>query len=314
MLHRRSLLAAAAALPLVVACHSSDDDAPASLSIIDTAKADPRFSLLVEAITAAGLGTALSGAGPFTVFAPTNDAFAALLAELGVTKDALFADTALLSAVLQYHVLGSEVKASAVQVGKPITSLQGGYFKATSGTGGLGFQDGRNRSGRITQTDIDATNGVIHVLDKVMLPANNTVVGVAQSVADFSILVEAVVAAGLVTTLTGAGPFTVFAPTNAAFAALLTELGVTKDQLLADVPLLTSVLTYHVVPALVLAADVPFNTPVATVETGTFSVSNALVITDERSRTSNITSTDVFASNGVVHVVDRVILPQPSVG
>jgi uncharacterized surface protein with fasciclin (FAS1) repeats len=310
---RRSFLAAAAASPFLAACGGDDDPAPAPapapVSVLDTAKGDARFSTLVAAIEAAGLTSALSGAGPYTVFAPTNDAFAALLTELGVTQQALLADTATLSAVLQYHVLGSRVASSAVQVGKAITPLAGGYFKATTGAAGLGFQDGRNRTGRITQVDV---NGVIHVLDKVMLPANLTVVGVAQSLADFSILVEAVVAANLAGTLSGTGPFTVFAPTNAAFAALLTELGVTKDQLLADTALLTSVLTYHVVPSLVLAADVPFATPIATVETGTFTVSNTLVVTDERSRTANITATDVFASNGVIHVLDKVILPAPA--
>ncbi len=313
MIQRRSLLAisaAAAVLPVLSACGGDDDEpTPApQVSVLETAKADARFTTLVEAIEAAGLTSALSGAGPFTVFAPTNDAFAALLVELGVSKADLFANTALLSAVLQYHVLSSEVKSTAIQAGKPITPLAGGYFKVTTASG-LGFQDGRNRTGKIILTDVDATNGVIHALDKVMLPADLTVVGVAQSLPDFSILVEAVIAAGLVDTLSAAGPFTVFAPTNAAFTALLTELGVTKEALFADVPLLTSVLTYHVVPGLVLAADVPVATPITTVETGSFTISSALAITDEAGRTSNITATDVFASNGVVHVIDKVILP-----
>jgi uncharacterized surface protein with fasciclin (FAS1) repeats len=310
MILRRSLMAAVAALPLLAACGGDDDPPPpAPVSIVATAQADPRFSTLVEALQAAGLVSALSGAGPFTVFAPTNDAFAALLTELGVTKEQLFADTDALANVLQYHVLDTRVASSAVQAGKPITPLAGGYFKATSGSGGLGFQDASNRTGRITQTDIAATNGVIHVLDTVMLPTTDTVVDVAQSNADFSILVEAVVAAGLVDTLSGEGPFTVFAPTNAAFAALLTELGVTKDELLADTATLTAVLTYHVVPSLVLAADVPVGAPITTVQSGTFSVSSALAITDGRGRTANITATDVFAANGVVHVIDKVILP-----
>jgi uncharacterized surface protein with fasciclin (FAS1) repeats len=118
------------------------------------------------------------------------------------------------------------------------------------------------------------------------------------------------VAAGLVSTLSGTGPFTVFAPTNAAFAAALTELGVTKAQLLADTRL-GDILKYHVVSGRVLKADVPVGTDIATVlgATETFQISAALAITDEVGRTSNITSTDVFASNGVVHVIDKVILP-----
>lgn len=136
------------------------------------------------------------------------------------------------------------------------------------------------------------------------------VVDVAKDNPQFSILVEAVTAAGLADTLSGAGPFTVFAPTNDAFAALLTELGVTKDQLLADKVLLTKVLTYHVVAGRVLKADVPVNTPIATVQGQTFSVSPALAITDQNARTANIVGTDVLASNGVIHVLDRVILPK----
>jgi uncharacterized surface protein with fasciclin (FAS1) repeats len=137
------------------------------------------------------------------------------------------------------------------------------------------------------------------------------IVGVAKTQANLSILVEAVVAADLATTLSGPGPFTVFAPTNDAFAALLTELGISKAALLADKPLLTKVLTYHVVSGKVLKAQVPVNTPITTVEGETFTVSSAFVITDQRGRTANITATDVAASNGVVHVIDKVILPAP---
>jgi uncharacterized surface protein with fasciclin (FAS1) repeats len=137
------------------------------------------------------------------------------------------------------------------------------------------------------------------------------IVGVAKTQANLSILVEAVVAADLAGTLSDPGPFTVFAPTNDAFAALLAELGVTKAQLLADKPLLTQVLTYHVVSGKVLKAQVPVNTPIATVQGETFTVSPALVITDQRGRTANIVATDVPASNGVVHVIDKVILPAP---
>jgi uncharacterized surface protein with fasciclin (FAS1) repeats len=98
---------------------------------------------------------------------------------------------------------------------------------------------------------------VVHLVDRVLLPANQDIVATAQALPDFSILVEAVAAAGLVDTLQGTGPFTVFAPTNAAFAALLAELGVSKAALLADKAMLTKVLTYHVLPSRVLKAEVP---------------------------------------------------------
>jgi uncharacterized surface protein with fasciclin (FAS1) repeats len=101
----------------------------------------------------------------------------------------------------------------------------------------------------------------------------------------------------------------VFAPTNAAFAALLTELNLSKEALLADTALLTRVLTYHVLPSRVLKAQVPVGTAITTVEGGTFTVNSSLAITDQRNRPSQIGATDVFTSNGVIHVIDRVLLP-----
>jgi uncharacterized surface protein with fasciclin (FAS1) repeats len=151
----------------------------------------------------------------------------------------------------------------------------------------------------------------VHAVDRVILPGNKTLVQTAQGLPDFSILVEAVVAADLVTTLNSKGPFTVFAPTNAAFAALLDELKISKAALLADKALLTAVLTYHVLPQLRLKAEVPTGTPITTVNGKTFSVSPALAITDGRGRSASITGTDVLASNGAIHVINKVILPAP---
>ena len=309
-----------AAATLMSGCFlDSDDDEdtpPVALNIVQTAQADPNLSLLVEAVVAADLATTLASEAPKTVFAPTNAAFTALLAELGVTKEALFADKALLTAVLTYHVLGSEVPAASVPVGLPITSLQGGYFKVDSVSGALVITDGRNRLSTITATNVEASNGVIHVVDKVLLPADKTVVDTAVALStsetpEFTLLVEALTAANLVETLSGTGPFTVFAPTDAAFAALLTELGVTKEALFADTELLTAVLTYHVVPGLVLKAGVPVGAAITTVQGATFTVNADLAITDVAGRTSNIVATDVLASNGVIHVIDKVILPTP---
>jgi len=140
---------------------------------------------------------------------------------------------------------------------------------------------------------------------------NRNLVETAQADARFTILVEAVVAADLAGTLSGPGPFTVFAPTNDAFAALLAELGLTKDQLLADKALLTQVLTYHVVAGRVLRADVPVGAPITTLQGQTFTVDPNLVITDQRGRAARIVQTDVPTSNGVIHAIDRVLLPRP---
>ena len=309
LLNRRTILMTAAlgaGTTLLQACGGGDDEP--QRNIVEIAQSNPDLSILVEAVVAAGLAPNLS-TGSLTVFAPTNAAFTSLLSELGVTKEALLANKPLLTAVLSYHVLSSRVARADVPVGKAITQLAGGFFKIEA-TGGLKVTDGRNRVSNITATDIQASNGVVHLLDRVLLPADKDIVATASALPDFSILVEAVVAAGLVSTLQGAGPFTVFAPTNAAFAALLTELGVTKDALLANKTLLTQVLTYHVVPARVLKAEVPVNTAITTVQGQTFTINSSLVITDQNMRTSNIVAIDVFTSNGVIHVVDKVILPK----
>ncbi|MFG6467406.1 fasciclin domain-containing protein [Roseateles sp. BYS87W] len=289
----------------------SDVTLPGQRTLVQQLQGMPQFSVLVEAVLAANLQDALSGAGPLTVFAPTNAAFTALLAELGVTKDQLLANKPLLTAVLQYHVLGSQVLSGQVPVGKAITPLAGGIFKIDANAGALVVTDGRNRRANIGFTDLRVKNGVIHALDKVLLPANQTVVQTAVALPQFSILVEAVVAAGLQDALSAPGPLTVFAPTNDAFAALLAELGVTKEALLANKSLLTQVLTYHVVSGRVLKADVPLNTPIATLQGDTFTVNSSLALTDQRNRRANLTATDVLASNGVIHVLDKVILPRP---
>lgn len=183
--------------------------------------------------------------------------------------------------------------------------------------------DGRNRKSNVINADIAASNGVVHVIDGVLLPADKNVVQTAVAAApEFTSLVAALQFASndgdLVNTLSGTGPFTVFAPTNAAFDALARELtgnpAASAAALLvpANKALLRSVLTYHVIAARVLKADITLNTPVTTVQGRTFVVqatSTGVAIVDGRNRIANIVATDVLASNGVVHVIDKVLLP-----
>ena len=314
MLRRNALIIATlTSAALISACGGSSDPHPPTPppDIVALAQATPDLSILVEAVVAAGLVDTLKAAGPYTVFAPTNAAFAAALTELGVSKDQLFANKPLLTAVLIYHVLPAKVASSAIPFGKAITTVQGSILKIDSVAGAVVITDGRNRTSKVVTPDVAASNGVVHVVDKVILPADKNIVQTAQALPQFSILVEAVVAANLQGTLSGTGPFTVFAPTNTAFANLLTELGVTKAALLADTALLTKVLTYHVVSGRVLKAEVPLNTAITTVQGDTLSVGSNLAITDQRGRTSNIIGTDVLTTNGVIHVIDKVILPKP---
>jgi transforming growth factor-beta-induced protein len=269
-------------------------------TIAEIAASDENFSILVEALTKAGLVDVLNGPGNFTVFAPTNAAFNALFTQLGVSGIAdISAET--LTPILLYHVLGTEKKS---------TDLATGYYSTLSPAQGnfasmnIWLADGVNinKDTKVTAADIDAINGVIHVIDKVLLPP--TIVDLAMANSNFSILVEAVVKAGLVETLNGPGPFTVFAPTNAAFEALFTELGVTG---IADLTAeqLTPILLYHVVSGNVRSNQLT-NGPVETLN-GTIQIS--LTPSPTINATSNIVATDVQGTNGVVHAIDKVLLP-----
>ena len=312
------LAAIAGMAAMMAACGGNDDPVPtptaavATKNVVQVAQADPQFSILVEAVVKAKLDTTLSGAGPFTVFAPTNDAFVAALAELKLTKDQLLSSPDL-AKILTYHVLSSKVLKADIPFGKPIASVQGDTLTIDT-TAAITDQYGRKS--KITATDILAANGVIHVIDKVILPKNiaavatKNIVEIAASVPEFSTLVTALQAAGLTTTLASPGPFTVFAPTNAAFAKIPPA---TLNALLADKPALIKVLTYHVVPGKVLKSDVVplIGKPIATAAgpSATFVVGSDLKITDQKNGQSQITATDTFATNGVIHTIDTVIMP-----
>ncbi len=291
-------------------------------SIVAVAQKTPQLSSLVAALGFASnnndLVKLLSKRGTFTVFAPTNDAFDALAVELlgaGKTATDLLvpANKALVRTVLQYHVLDAVVLKAAIPLGKAIDPVLAGHdiFKIDAVGGKVIITDGRNRLSEITATDIKARNGVVHLINKVILPANKTIVETAvEKAPEFSILVKAVVAAGLTETLSGPGPLTVFAPTDAAFISLIAELKTTPEALLANKPLLIKVLTYHVVPGLVLKANVPVGAAIKTVNGDTLTVDSDFKITDQAGRKSAIIATDVFTKNGVIHVIDKVILPK----
>lgn len=172
-MQRRSLLlalAAGASVPLLQACGGGDDHGPSNNTIVDIAAGDARFSILVEAVISADLVETLRSAGPFTVFAPTNDAFAALLGELQISKQALLANKALLTSVLTYHVVAGAVRAAdVVALPKPaaVKTVQGATFSVDAN---LDITDARGRKAKLLITDLIASNGVIHAIDKVILP------------------------------------------------------------------------------------------------------------------------------------------------
>jgi uncharacterized surface protein with fasciclin (FAS1) repeats len=309
---------------------------PDDRTIAEIALGNENLSTLVAAAQFASIDGdllgLLSGPGALTVFAPTNAAFDALARELTGSAQATGADLLteankpLLRSVLQYHVLAREVFAAAIRPGAAIEPALGGgaFFKVDVRDGRAAIVDGRARRANLVQTDLDASNGVIHLIDAVILPADRTIVQLAAAAPQFSSLVAALqfasVDGDLVSLLSGPGRFTVLAPTNAAFDALAREL--THDPRATAAALLVphnralvrAVLQYHVLTARALEAEVPLGRPIdpALPGTATFVVNrsgNALSVIDARHRTSRIVATDVFASNGVVHAIDRVLLP-----
>jgi transforming growth factor-beta-induced protein len=255
----------------------------------------------VQALTKANLTDVLNGAGTFTVFAPTNDAFNALFTQLGVKGiDDLSAAT--LTPILLYHVLGTEEKSSMLTSGyyPTLSPSQGSYntlYVSTSSGVTL------NKDAKVTVANVEVKNGVIHAIDKVLLPP--TIVDVAIANGSFTILVQAVVKAGLAETLKGTGPFTVFAPTDAAFKALFTQLGVSG---VADLTAaqLVPILKYHVVSGNIRSSQLT----AGNVNTLNGTISVTLSPAPAINGTSNIIATDVQASNGIIHVIDKVLMPK----
>jgi uncharacterized surface protein with fasciclin (FAS1) repeats len=299
-------------LSLLSACGGgSTDDA----DIVALAQRAPTLSTLAEAVEAAGLAKTLSSGGPYTVLAPTNDAFDALLGELGIDKAALLADRTLLRSVLRLHVLPGRLARADIPLGRAIEPLDGGFFKIDAAGAHLVATDGRNRMARLQATDLVAANGLVHVIDRVLLPADRPLIGVLQADGGLGRLAEALAVTGLSAMLSGSGPFTLFAPTDAAFDALAAQLALTPAQLLADVPLLTRLLEYHVVDARVLRAEVPLGVPVTTrlgrAVTASAGVDARLRVTDECGCTADVVRADLLGANGVIHVIDKVLQPAP---
>ena len=314
----------------------AQSDAPQD--IVDIASSNADFSTLVTAVAAAELVDTLKGEGPFTVFAPTNEAFAKIPPEL---LDTLLADPkGALTQILLYHVVPGKVMAGDLSEGLEAATAQGESVVFSLADGA------KVNDANIVATDIEASNGVIHVIDTVILPPSIVaalaaapaeemameeapveaaateeapaeaamevaapaadIVDTAVAAGDFSTLVAAVQAAGLVDALKGEGPFTVFAPNDAAFAALPAG---TVDTLLAD-PTgdLTQILLYHVVPSQVLSTDLQEGTvfvPTLQGKSIKVEVKDGVVTVND----AKVVAADVAASNGVIHVIDSVLLP-----
>jgi transforming growth factor-beta-induced protein len=298
------------------ACGGSTNHA----TLADVAKSNG-FTALLAASEKAGLSATLGTANAnLTVFAPTDAAFTTLSTQLGFANPTAMV-TALSAAdlknILSYHIVSGTKSAADLKAGGTSQATIYSYGGAASTlklntSSGVAITDAVLATAKVTSADVGASNGIIHVVDKVLVPPGVlNVVQMAQANPDaFSSLVGAVVKTNLAGTLSGTGPFTVFAPTNAAFAAA--PAGLTDAQL-------KSVLLYHVLSGQVLSKDIPFGTAVttlntttltnATVPAQTITINSNLTITDKVNSAAKIAATDVRASNGVIHVVDKVLIP-----
>ena len=270
-------------------------------TVVDVIVNSADHDTLEAAVVAAGLADDLSGTGPFTVFAPTDAAFAYLPA--GTIETLLMDPTGALSNILLYHVVGGLALSTDLTDGQTITTLQGQDITVTLLTSGVMINQAM-----VTVADIQTGNGVVHVIDAVLLPQapqTNTILDIVVNSADHDTLEAAVIAAGLADELSGPGPFTVFAPTDAAFANLPAG---TIEALLANTSDLTNILLYHVVGAQALSTDLTDGQTVTTLQGQLVTVTinaNGVMINQ-----AMVTVADIMADNGVVHVIDAVLLPE----
>ncbi|MCA9906021.1 MAG: fasciclin domain-containing protein [Anaerolineae bacterium] len=332
-------LVAVLALAAVPAFAQDDMQTIADIVVSSSQAETPEFTVLLAAVQAADPSILELLASPdanVTVFAPTDAAFAAALEALGVSAEDLLADTELLNDVLLYHVVpGSFDAASVVALDG---ALLGTMLNETALAVSVDGDAVKVNDSTVVSADVMAANGIVHVIDAVLLPetgddmmaddmggdmmepagniAEVVIASAGAETPEFTTLLAAVQAAdpAILATLTGAGPYTVFAPTDAAFAAALEALGLTAEELLADTATLTSVLTYHVVPGhfaaetVVAVAGEDGGVNVATALPGT-SVNIVASDMGVMVNDANVVTTDVHATNGIIHVIDAVLLP-----
>ncbi len=284
-------------------CSSSKATAAkdAKPNIVETALAAGNFKTLAAALTAADLVKPLQGAGPFTVFAPTDEAFAAL--PKGTLENLLKPkNKAMLQSILTYHVVPGTYAADKVAKMPFAGSLNGQRVGFKVSDKGVTIN-----GSRITVTDIQCSNGVIHVIDSVILPSTDDIIETAVKAGSFKTLAAAIKAAGLVEALKADGPITVFAPTDAAFAALPkgTVESLLKPENKAQ---LAAILKFHVIPGRVYADAAAKGAKVATLQGG--SIQTMAKDGKVWVNGAQVIGADIETSNGVIHIIDSVLLPQ----
>lgn len=318
------LLALLAGLTFIyTSCSKPDSNTPTLSSITDLINTGSRFTLLKAALTRAGLDATLGQPGTYTVFAPSDDAFKAFGFADAAAINA--APSELLKTILQYHVLGSRLGSTDMPVGTntaqqtlaglPLYISRTVSATATSASSGTISVNGA----RIVQADGPANNGVLHAIDRILIPpAFGTLGATIQNIpllvptASFKLLQAAVTKTGTGTALTGTGTTTIFAPTDAAFRAVGYDSAAIAK---APAATLAGVLAYHLVNGRLYTPLITNGSSLTTLQGGTITAgisTTALTVTGKGNGTtpSNITAPDISASNGVVHIIDRLLLPQ----
>ncbi|HKO51226.1 MAG TPA: fasciclin domain-containing protein [Polyangiaceae bacterium] len=270
--------------------------------IVETAVAAGSFTKLAAALTAADLVETLQGPGPFTVFAPDDAAFAAFeTANPGVLAGLSKAE---LTTILTYHVIAGSAAAKDLKNNQVLVTVSGSPVLIDKTTG-VKLSDGAKvDDASVTSADIVASNGIIHVIDFVITPPTKDIVETAVAAGTFSKLASALTSAGLVDTLKGKGPFTVFAPTDTAFTGVTAPTG----------DALANLLKYHVVGAAAGSGDLTDKQSLTTLDTATSSkltvdLSSGVKIKDSTATAATVAPANILAKNGVIHVVDKVLIP-----
>lgn len=294
----------------LVSCSDDDEDVVGmNKSIVDVVVESPSFSTLESVLIKANLTSTLNGNGSFTVFAPDNESFeasgvtASVLQSLSVDK---------VKDILLYHTLSSRVNSASIETGvnMQVKTASGKDVFVTKNSNGV-FVNGW----KVKQADVMANNGIVHTIERVLMPPAGNLVEVAQGNSDLTYLVAAVLRASEGSTnvaqaLSGVGPLTVFAPTNAAFieAGFPTIASINA----ADPNTLASILTYHVLSARAFSSDLTNGQTLTTLNGGTLAVAlgaNATLKGKSNTSASTITGMNIMASNGVVHIINKVLLP-----
>ena len=304
-------------------------------NLVELVVATDSLSLLEQAVIKADLVDTLSSEGPFTVFAPTDDAFVALLEVLGEQYNSLDdfdtdEEITLLKNILLYHVLPIQVLEADLAAGSVATAFEGNTIDVIAEGESFVLGDASDVNASITGTDITASNGVAHTIDKVLLPQAaldfvaelqlKNIAELAIATDDLSLLVDALVRvdAGLVEALGGEGPFTVFAPTNAAFVNLLEVLGDDYNSLSdfdteEEIALLVDILKYHVAPGNpAFAENLIDGQQINTLLDQKIKIrlDGGVFVEDATDDLAEVVLADQEATNGVVHIINKVLLPQ----